>query len=603
MRSELRTPPTIPWQVTGNHWISLPCVHPADGSVHAVGLLSQAHRGAVEFAGAPDFENGSGTPLLRLAFEANGVPVELSASRMAWQRVLEWLPTFSSTVGDLVIRGTVFAPCGRAADFPGFVYAISIENRGEAVTSIAFTAEGTLGVRQHRIRTARRFDDAHSMTLSDDVVTLSGTGRGSEIALAFSGDEMTASVAATGDGVARFSLGREVSLDAGAKADLALYIAAGPEVDGAVAMVSRMRSRGWRTLASQTRDALSALQQSTGVAAADRLINRHLMFAYFYAAGRAIDDARWYLFRSRAPWCAQGLTVRDYESLMWLAPAVQLADSALARELLLRTCELHGYAPGRGVNYIDGTPFDVAFCVDAAAAYPIAVDRYVAQTGDDRIVEDMPIAEALYAANDDITASRHGSLPLYRTDASPSGADAPLPYTLHGNALVAEALEILKQTLDEKTSEAVQNAEAVRAAIMRQFATDKDSSRTLLSTAVDLAGAVSMRDDPVGSVYWLPLYHMLSRDDSIYRRTVRRLEQPASDPAVVSLAERCATLMGPDAAKTLEWLRRADLDGGFAAEFVDDDGFAIGNGGDASLSALVAYSVWYAVSVLGIPAG
>ena len=603
MRYELRTPPSIPWQVTGNHWLSLPCVHPADGSIHGIGLVSLAHRGAIEFAGSPDFENGAGEPLIRLVFESNGTPVELGSGRMAWQRVLEWLPTFNSTVGDIVIRGTIFAPCGRAADFPGFVYAISIENRAQTATSITFRAEGTLGVRQHRIRTARRFGDAHVATLMDDVVTLSGTNRGSETALAFAGDSMVGTIASAADETVRFTLARDASLQPGEKIDLALYVAAGPEVDGAVAMVKRMRRRGWRTLASQTRDAISLLQQSTGVPAADRLINRHLMFAYFYAAARAIDDARWYIFRSRIPWCEQALTVRDYEALMWLAPAFQLADTALARELLLRTCELHGYAPGRGVNYIDGTPFDVAFCLDAAAAYPVAVDRYVAQTGDDRIVEDAPIAEALYAANDDIAASRHGSLPLYRTDATPSGADAELPYMLHGNALVADALEVLKQTLDEKTAEGVQNADAVRAAITRQFATDKDSSRTLLATATDLAGATSMHDDPVGSVYWLPLYHMLSRDDSIYRRTVRRLDQIDADPAQINLAERCATLMGPDAAKTLEWLRRADLDGGLAAEFVDADGLAIGNGGDASLSALIAYSVWYAVSVLGVPAG
>jgi hypothetical protein len=578
-------------------------VHPADGSIHGVGVISLAHRGAIEFAGAPDFENGAGEPLLRLSFESNGAPIELAASRMAWQRVLEWLPTFNSTVGDLLIRGTIFAPCGRAADFPGFVYAISIENRGQLVADVNFRAQGTLGVRQHRIRTAHRFDDAHVASLADGIVTLRGTSRGSETALALTGDSMVGTIAESTDGTARFALTREASLQPGERVDLALYVAAGPEVDGSIAMVQRMRRRGWRTLASQTRDAISALQQSTGVPAADRLINRHLMFAYFYAAGRAIDDARWYIFRSRIPWCEQALTVRDYEALMWLVPAFQLADTALARELLLRTCELHGYAPGRGINYMDGTPFDVAFCLDAAAAYPVSVDRYVAQTGDDRIVEDAPIAEALYAANDDIAASRHGSLPLYRTDATPSGADAKLPYTLHGNALVADALEVLKQTLDEKTAENVQNADAVRAAITRQFATDKDSSRTLLSTATDLAGETSMHDDPVGSVFWLPLYHMLSRDDSIYRRTVRRLEQSDADQTRINVAERCATLMGPDAAKTLEWLRRADLDGGLAAEFVDADGLAIANGGDASLSALIAYSVWYAVSVLGIPAG
>ncbi len=603
MRSSLRTPPTIPWQVTGNHWISLPCIHPADGSIHAIGLISQAHRGAVEFAGSADFEQGGGEPLLALDIEVNGEPLDLGTARMAWQRVLEWLPTFNCSVGDLVIRGTIFAPCGRTADFPGFVYAISLENRGTTSLDIGARIRGALGHRQYRVRTARPFHDRHAARLIDDIITLSGSGSPSGIAVALCGEQMNGTVEAAGDGTARFALDRTMTLAAGEQTDVTVYVAAGPEADGALAMVNGMRARGWRTIASQTREALSALQQSTGIPAADRLINRHLTFAYFYAAGRAIDDSRWYVFRSRIPWCEQGLTVRDYDALMWLVPALLLAEPSLARAVLLRTCELHGYSPGRGVNYIDGSPFDVSFCLDAIAAFPVAVDRYVAQTGDDRIVEELAIADALYAAHEDIAAAMHGSYPLYRTEVAPSGNPAPLPYTLHANALVAEALEILKQTLDEKTAEGVQSAEVVRAACMRQFATDKESSRTLLNTAIDLAGASSMRDDPVGSIHWLPLYHMLSRDDSIYRRTVRRLEAPGNADQPVNLAERCATLIGPDSAKTLEWLRRAELDGGFAAEFLDEAGGAIGNGGDASLSALVAYAVWYAVTVLGVPAG
>ena len=51
---------------------------------------------------------------------------------------------------------------------------------------------------------------------------------------------------------------------------------------------------------------------------------------------------------------------------MWTLPAVQLADGALARELLLRMCELHGYAPGRGVHYLDGTLFEPGFSLEGA---------------------------------------------------------------------------------------------------------------------------------------------------------------------------------------------------------------------------------------------
>ena len=91
---------------------------------------------------------------------------------------------------------------------------------------------------------------------------------------------------------------------------------------------------------------------------------------------------------ARAPWNARGLTVRDWEALMWTLPAVQLGDPGLARELLLRACELHGYAPGQGVHYLDGTLFEPGFSLDGAAAYAVATDRYVRDTNDDQVVDE-----------------------------------------------------------------------------------------------------------------------------------------------------------------------------------------------------------------------
>jgi hypothetical protein len=588
--------PKIPWQLTGNHWLTLPCLHPADGSLHAVSAISHDLRGAIDFAGAPGFVDAEGAPLLRWRITVDGEPVELSGSRMAWQRVLDWLPTFNTTLGDLTIRGTAFAPCGRRADFPGFVYALSLENRGSGSLAIECRAEGVLGLRQHRVRTPRPFTDASTAEVRADVITLSGSDPRSPFALALAGESGVITDVFVDGESAEWSLSRSAVLAPGERVEVAVYAAMALERDGATAAVDRMRGRGWRALADDTHAAIGALQQSTGNAAVDRLVNRHLVFAYFCAAARAIDDARWYLMRTRVPWHSEGITLRDWDALMWTVPAVQLADPELGRELLVRTCELHGYAPGRGVNYIDGTPFDLAFCSAAAAAYPAAVDAYIAQTGDDRIVEDAPIAEALYAAHDDIAASRHPSMPLYATDATPSGADAELPYTLHGNALIAHALDILKQTLDEKSAEKVEEPDGVRAAILRHF-TAGDAARATLVTATDLEGTTSLRDDPVGSVLWIPQYRVLSRDDSLYRRTVRRVEE--SD-APIHLAERVAHLVGPDAATVLEWLRRAPLDGGFAAEIVTEDGAPLGNGGDAALSALLAHTVWDAANALGI---
>jgi hypothetical protein len=99
-------------------------------------------------------------------------------------------------------------------------------------------------------------------------------------------------------------------------------------------------------------------------------------------------------------------------------------------------------------------------------------------------------------------------------------------------------------------------------------------------------------------MYWLPYYDLIGRDDSVYRRSVKPLETMETD----ALFMRCARLVGPNGERALEWLRRAPLDGGLAAEFVDLDGRATGNGGDAALSGLIAYTTWYAVHALGVRA-
>jgi hypothetical protein len=582
--------PNVPWQLTGNHWLAIPCIHPADGSIHAIGMLHRGARAAVEFAGGPEFVSGEAPPLLKPVIEIDGVVQELARGTMVWERALAWLPTFSCTLGDVVVRGTIFAPYGRDADLAGAVYAIGVESRG-AAHEVRVRLEGTLGHRQLRVRTARPTDDTSLVTRGgNDLVLLEGSAQPGLVAIAIAADG-AADVSANG---LRFSLQRTLSLPAGGHAQTAFYIAAGPERDGAEATVAVLRRRGWRALLAGTREALQQLEQSTGADSVDRLINRNLLFAYFYAVGRALDDAHYYLVRTRVPWHSQGVTVRDWEALMWTLPAVQLADTGLARELLLRMCELHGYAPGRGVHYFDGTLFEPGFALEGVSAYPIAVDRYARDTGDGAIVDEPVVGDTLYLANDDLRDRRDRRVSLYSTEVTLAGELAAHPYTLHANAVAAQALEILRRTLDEETSRAVEDPAAVRAAMKRHFTPEREPKATLRAS-IDLAGQWSADDDANASAVWLPLYEALDRNDSLYRRTVKAIPSARS-----ALVREIGRLLGPDSADVLLWLRHAPLHGGLAAELVDDAGVATANAGDASLSGLLAWAAWYAVHALGV---
>jgi hypothetical protein len=558
-------------------------------------MLHRASRSAIEFAGSADFMAGDGPALAGVSLDIGGVRHELTDVPIAWERALGWIPTFTCSLGDLLIRGTIFAPYGRDADVSGAVYALSLENRRGADVTIAVTLGGAIGHRQLRVRSARPFADESQALISpsgDGTVILEGSSLPELAAVAIVADE-AAEVAADG---ARYSLRRVVDVPAGDRVQVAFYLAVGPERDGAEATARVLRRRGWRDLLASTRDALQALEQSSGSEPMDRLINRNLLFAYFYGVGRALDDAQYYLVRSRAPWNGHGVTVRDWEALMWTIPAVQLADPALARELLLRMCELHGYAPGRGVHYLDGTLFEPGFALEGVAGYALAVDRYLRDSNDDRIVDEPVLADTLYLSAEDLDARRDKRLPLYSTEVSPSGLPAAYTFTLHANAVAAHALDVLRRTLDEETSRALQDPDAVRAAINRHFVIEAEGGRgkPTYASAIDLAGATSTVDDPAASTFWLPLYETVTRQDSTYRRTVKGI-----DVTPQSLTQQCARLMGPDSAAVLQWLRRAPLDGGVAAETVDEDGRAAANGGDASLSGLLAWTAWYATNALG----
>ncbi len=596
----MRSIPTVPWQLTGNHWLTIPCINPADGAIHALGVLHRGARAAVEVAGGADFVSGQATPLLRPVIRLDGTEHALAAEGIAWERAVGWLPTFTCTIGSLVVRGTIFAPYGRDADMAGAVYTIAVENRSGTDVSIEVALEGTLGHRQQRVRTPRPFDDEHLVTLGDDdVVLLEGAAIPGLVAVAIGADGPAA--VEVPDGASRapraFAIRRVISAPAGGAVQTAFYLAVGPERDGAQATVSVLRRRGWRALLSATREALTTLEQTTGNDGIDRLLNRNLLFAYFYSVGRGLDDAHYYLVRSRAPWHGAGVTVRDWEALMWTLPAVQLADSGLARELLVRACELHGYAPGQGVHYLDGTLFQPGFCVEGPAAFAIATDRYIRDTGDDQIVEDPVVADTLYLSHDDILARRDERIPLYSTEVTASGAPAPFPFTLHGNAAVALALDVFRRTLDEEAAASVEDPAAVRSALRRHFAVER-GEKARLATAVDLAGGAALQDDPSGSLLWLPLYEAMDRDDSLFRRTARAVKPEGDGPA--ALLFHVGRLLGPEGQETLAWFRRAALDNGITGEFVDADGRAVGNGGDAALAGLLAHTLWFAGHALGL---
>src|SRR5258708_32314972 len=162
---------------------------------------------------------------------------------MGWEGDVAWLPTFTCSVGDVVVCGSVCAPYGGDVDVACAVYVIGVENRGTDERTIRVRMEGALGHRQLRVRSARAAEDASRVSRSaKGLVLLEGSAQPGLGALAV-GSDGSADISV--DGV-RFAITRSLTVAAGESAQAALYLAAGPERDAAeatAAVIERPCSR------------------------------------------------------------------------------------------------------------------------------------------------------------------------------------------------------------------------------------------------------------------------------------------------------------------------------------------------------------------------
>ena len=325
------------------------------------------------------------------------------------------------------------------------------------------------------MRTPRPFDDAHrARVVAGGLVILDGAALPGVVALALAADG-DATVSVEDGETPSYRIGRELTLAAGERVELAFYLAAGAEGDGAEAAVTALRRRGWRGLLAATRDALLSLEQSTGHDGTDRLVNRNLLFAYFYGVGRALDDAHFYLVRSRSPWNGYGVTVPRLGSAHVDAAGGAARRSAArprAAAARLRAARLRARAAARTTWTVPSSRPDFRW-----RARPPIRWRSIATSGaraTTRWWTSRRSADALYLAADDIAARRDKRLPLYATEVDPAGEQPVHPFTLHGNAVAALAFEVLRRTLDEEAAREVEDPDAVRAALLRQFVTQRE---------------------------------------------------------------------------------------------------------------------------------
>jgi hypothetical protein len=590
-----------PFELTGNHFVSLPTIDPGTGGIHSVNVLLRQLRGLLELASEPEYGVGRPLiePLLRGAGHGDTQPRDGQQLREAL-----WLPCM---VWELESGATLELEIVPPPDERGFVYLlrlkappdrpwggeIGVQGRWRFTRRVIFSAADLHGLNRVGFRQwlgGMYFEPMVSAPSAAMAIT--GGQPGMEVRVGRQGKLAPLADKEERGVVNGLELDYEavytVELAPGEIREFPFFVAFNLERDGALTTGVHLRRQGAAALKARALERLRSLRRSGPTPQLEILLNRNLLFNYFYAVGRPLDAPGIAPLTSRSPLYYVSAAFWERDSLLWSFPAILAVDPGLAREVLIEAFTRHVRFAGEHAHYIDGNSLYPGFELDQAAAYLIALGAYCETTGERDIQEEPVIARGLEHLLELLPRHRHANVALYRTFLLPSDDPAVYPYVTYDNVLLWRGLSILagirreeaRQSEAERLErEALAIAEAVRERLVMER-----GGRSIFAWSSDLEGRFRFYDDPPGSLQLLAHYGFCDSSDPIYRATVEQLHREdnpmalktpfpglACDhhPTTPAFLALCADLLGIRQEAALEVLRRAPLDGGLACESYD----------------------------------
>jgi len=382
---------------------------------------------------------------------------------------------------------------------------------------------------------------------------------------------------------------------------ITLYISLTPEADGARTTALHLRRVGWEKLLQQTLHKLESLSASYN-GPLPQVYRRHLIFSYFYAQADSIEGEP-VLLTSRSPhyYVSGAYWARD--ALLWFFPSLIKADRKRAKEVLKAAFNRYARWPGEHAQYLSGPPLYPGFELDQAAAYPLALARYLEATGPNaELVNEL--REALEEIFARVEQEKHPSLALYRTFLSPTDDPVQESYLTYDNALWCVALERLAPywSISEILK---QESRTIRETLYRQA----ERNGRLVFSFEPGTHHYTFSDEPAGSLLLLPHLGFTTRQDPIWQSTALWIlgednphhykgNFPGEGsahfpfPSGFALANRILSGLLRTAGDALTILEQAPLDSGYACESFDPNtGVAQTGIGFAALAGFIAYAL------------
>ena len=557
---------------TGNAFLSLPKINEKTAGIEDLTFLSMHHKGMIEIRG------GEELPLARPFLQADGHPLPLT--QMQWSRDSFWLPVLKGKAGGIEFTMTILTPIGERG------FAIRMELAGEVQSAITWGLEGCWESSWHCINEDKPLDGTmhcYESGWNHSVVFDFRCGAPMFAFAPICDREIQSAFSKTDSGIS-YTLTETFELLPGGSHSAVFYWGLGFEEVAAATSAKEMLRRGWDWEYQRTTRWLDQRISQMATPKLTEVYNTNLFFCIFYSTGLTLDTEELVCATSRGTRYYVSAAYWDRDVLLWAFPAILDADPQLAEEILRYVFGRQRRNLGIHSRYIDGTVLEPGFELDELMAPVIALESYVNQAADNKILHDPAVMAGIQQILKTLETIRHPEIPLYETFLQPTDDEIVYPYLTYNNVLVWRAMKALAHLYPEQYGTLEQQAEAVRQAIYTHCVFRDADQKPYFGWSVDLKGRHNVYDEPPGSLQLLPYYGFCAPDDEIWRNTVAMIRAPsyaysfadapvaeigcahAPYPWILSL---CNSLLCGHKEQAFQELEQMDMDNGIACESVD----------------------------------
>ena len=664
--------------VTGNDFVSLPEID-AYGRILSVTVLHRGLGGLVELRGGLQGQTPFVAPYLRHRTES--VPLDEHGGRPEAGDLLEWIPEFFWQKGrhpnlPVAIKARIIAPPAQK----GFLYLLELDRPDEAgdagvvgdrdaaggvggaasgepmelevgiTVSWGYTGLRVFSSRPLDVSTECRFDP-WTRSIVCEAATPAPL-----VALAVNASEDLTrhefSVVKNPDNapstLTTLTAGIPVRLKPGEKATVGFFVVVQREQDGARTTSMHLRRLGCSGLQAEAERWLAERRRRAPAGepemALERVLNRNLLFNYFFATGKTLDTEELVTVTSRSPGYYVSAAFWSRDALLWSFPGLLVIDPARAREALLYAFRAGARNVGEHAQYLDGTSLYPGFELDEAAAYLVALGKYLDETGDWTVTADREVLEGMDRVLAAVERWKRPVAPvgvngpnalsglfLVATFLDPSDDPVTKPFLTYDNVLLWHAWLVAARVFEklgrpERAARLRRDAAVLEAAIKAQCVVPGPFG-PMFAWAVDGKGGYELYDNPPGSLQLLGYYGFPAAGEVLmntnrwiwsgenrFLRTgkfgapssahtphpwpmavANRLlaETSGASARVASEASGQASARAQAVSEAVRFLTEAAMDNGLACESVDVATGVVKTGAAfATAAGMIAYALW-----------